>query len=630
MKKQFLITLVVILFTTFNSIGQSFDEKTFEERTRPYGEADKPDISWKIRWDRSDLFKNDNFPDPDFKYNTRIWTKTPENVQSWVWRNKQNIEQRDGSLYITARYNESGFPEKRVPDGCVNGNPSSTMVPVRFSSGMLRSTSPGFVYGYYEAAIKGSAGFPGVSPSFWLYNSIKSNSTVGKVRYQEIDVVELTQEGTSQSTRKVMDHNLHAITSASSRQRFDSSLNSPVGAFIPSVDQNGELSVGPINGTAGRRWWRPKQNTAAERNVTDEFEPRDINIFGCLVTEQEIVWYVNGKEIGRKPNVLWKKESDESNPMRITLSLGIRAPFNQFCSNRFVMPSPRELEKARDFFPQTMRVLYVKVFEPISDTSPKIDVNNVVLKKSEVPLRVGGNTIITPVIGPNEATNKNFTFYSVSGMDVARIDSKTGIVTALKKGSATFRVITDDGNFFDDITVTVSENPRQTRNANIPAPPGSAGLAPTDGDGDGGGDSSCENVPVWKKSNTYTKGDKVQFNGKLYELKNNSTGKCKPGGPSQCSRNQWKEIGSCAARQVKESISSDKVQVYPNPSINVVNITSKKGSTISIINANGQIIKTKVGEGEIISFNTQNLAKGLYLIKIKNKKKIITKKLIID
>ncbi|KZS38823.1 hypothetical protein AWE51_14670 [Aquimarina aggregata] len=630
MKKNNFFILVAILFVTFNSIGQGFDEKTFEERTRPYGEADNPDISWKIRWDRSDLFKNDNFPDPDFKYDTRKWAKTPEDVQTWVWRNKQNIEQRNGSLFITARYKESGFPEKRVSKGCINGSPDPNTAPVRFSTGMLRGTTPDFVYGYYEAAVKGSAGFPGVSPAFWLYNTIKSNSTVGKVRYSEIDIVEITQEGTSPATRKIMDHNLHAITSASTVQQFDPSINVPVGAYKPRVGSNGDLTVGPIASVGGRRWWRPKQNTAAQRNETHEFEPRDINIFGCLVTEQEIVWYVNGKEIGRKPNVLW--QNDPSNPMRITFSLGIRAPYTQFCSNRFVLPDPSVLNRAKDFFPQTMQVLYVKVFEPTSEATTKVAVDNVVIEQSEVPLRVGGNTILTPVIAPKEATNKNFTFYSVSGMDVARVDSKTGVVTALKKGSATFRVITEDGNFFDDITVTVAENPGQTSNTNIPIPPGSAGLVPTDAgsDGDGTDGSNCENAAIWLKSNIYIIGDKVQLDEKLYELMF-SNGKCKPGGDSECSRKQWKEIGSCD-NDKSESLSSidNKIEVYPNPTVNTVNITSKKGATVSIINPKGKVVRTKTIKGNITSFDTQDLPKGLYLVRVKKNNKTVTKKLIIN
>ncbi len=628
-KTNFLILL--LLFTAIPYItSQNVDEKALEERTRPYGEADDPTINWRIRWDRSDLFKNDNFPDPEYKYNTRIWAKTPENVQSWVWRNKQNIEQKNGSLFITAQYNEAGFPENMVPDGCVNGNPSSNMVPVRFSSGMLRSTSPGFVYGYYEAAIKGSDGFPGVSPAFWLYNTIKSNPTVGQVRYQEIDIVELTQEGTSESTRKVMDHNLHAITTASSRQRFDNSLNSPVGAFVPSVE-NGGLTVGPINSTTGRRWWRPKQNTAAERNETDEFEPRDINIFGCRVTSQEIIWYVNGKEIGRKPNVLWQKEADLTNPMRITLSLGIRAPYNQFCSNRFVMPNPTVLSRAADFFPQSMQVLYVKVFEPMNESTQVIPVTGVSLKKSEVPVRVGGNTILTPVITPTKARNKKFAFYSVSGMDVARVDSKTGIVTALKEGTATFRVITEEGNFFDDIEITVGKNPNQTRTATIPVPQGSAGLAPdNDSDSDSDNDSSnCDEISTWKKSNSYTKGDKVKLNNVIYELKNNSVGKCKPGGNATCSKNQWKEIGQCIVSRKNFIQVNSEIKVFPNPSINIVNITSEQGATISITDTSGKVISSKIAEGEITAFNTNNFSKGLYIIRVKKDDTTSSKKLII-
>ncbi|WP_075344058.1 T9SS type A sorting domain-containing protein [Tenacibaculum agarivorans] len=632
MKKNNFLTLLLILSALFSATSQNFDEKSLEERSRPFGEADDPTINWKIRWDRSDLFKNDNFPDPDFKYNTRIWAKEPENVQSWVWRNKQNIEQKNGSLFITARYSETGFPENRVPDGCINGSPSTKMVPVRFSSGMLRSTSPGFVYGYYEAAIKGSDGFPGVSPAFWLYNQIRSNTTVGQVRYQEIDVVELTQEGTSQAKRKVMDHNLHAITTASSRQRFDNSLNPPVGAFVPAVD-NGALTVGPINSTAGRRWWRPKQNTAAARNETDEFEPRDINIFGCRVTPDEIIWYVNGKEIGRKPNVLWQREADLTNPMRITLSLGIRAPYNQFCSNRFVMPNPTVLTQAENFFPQSMQVLYVKVFEPLNESTQSIPVTGVTLRKSEVPVRVGGNTILTPVIAPNKASNKKFSFYSVSGMDVARVDSKTGIVTALKEGTAIFRVITNEGNFFDDIEVTVSKNPGQNKNAIIPVPPRSAGLAPDnpdDSDDDSSNDGmNCNTIPTWRKANSYTKGDKVKLNNTIYELQNNSVGKCKPGGNATCSTKQWKKIGTCDTSQRSLTKANEKIKVFPNPSVQVVNITSEQNALIYITNTAGKIVLSKVAKGEITSFDTHNFSKGLYLIRVQKDNVTTTKKLII-
>ncbi|OEJ98510.1 hypothetical protein A8C32_04670 [Flavivirga aquatica] len=712
MKRIILHALFVLVLTIGSSYGQGINVTTqIEESSRPYGSGDDPGITWKIRWDRSDLFRNrKTIPDPNdpnktiiteypnstYKYDIRRWQTTPPNVQSWVWKNTENIEELDGSLFITARYNSSGYPEKRVSEACINKSPSSVQKPVRFSSGILKSSAPGFVYGYYEAAIKGSSGFPGVSPAFWLYNEIKSNPSVGKVRYQEIDIVEMTQEGTNPADRKVMDHNLHAITGAASQHFFDNGINPPVGGFAPKVI-SGALNVGPINSTAGRRWWRPKQNTAALRNVTNKFDPVETHIYGCRVTKQEIIWYVDGEEIGRKVNTLWQKEVDLTNPMRITLSLGIRAPYTVFCENKFVLPDETVLNSADQFFPQTMEVLYVKVFEAESGTPTNIPVSGVDLKLSEVPLTIGGHSMATPEFTPIKASNKGFTFYSVSGMENAVIDAKTGVITGLKAGTAVFRVITKDGNFSDDITVTVGLNSGQTRTATIPTPPGSATLVsgggnPPDGENNcdtplwvagttyfkndrvsyngkkwrvrwskalpkcgnpetckayvnegecspGTGNPppdnngiNCSTLPVWKKSNTFNKGDKVKLNQNAYELLK-SNGKCIPGGASMCSKAQWKKIGSCLtakkATTKRASNLDDIIKLYPSPASNQVNIVSPLNSKITIINLNGKPIISKSSKGEITLFNLQNLSKGFYIVQIETGGEIKSKKLII-
>ncbi len=558
MKKIKLMTLAMLSGVALLSYGQTrpFDELLEEGRTRPLGEADDPNLEWRVRFDRSDLFRVDRSGNSGSKYDTTRWAASPPDVQSWVWRNQENIVEEDGKVTITARYNPNGFNTRQVASGCVNGAPSTTRENVRFSSGMLRSTAPGFVYGYYEAAVRGSSTFPAVSPSFWLFNTIDdTRRAVGQVRYQEIDIVEMTQEGTDSSTRKVMDHNLHGITSAGARVNFDNSINPPVGGFTPRVT-NGSIEVGPLNGVAGRRFWRPKQNSAGLRTVTDRFEPRDINIYGCRVTEQEIIWYVNGEEIGRKPNVLWKS-SQTANPMRITLSLGIRAPYTQFCSNGFVLPEPRFLDQAANVFPQSMEVFYVKVFEPTTGTPSTVPATGVNLQVSEVPLRIGGHSLLTQEFSPINASNKNFTFFTVSGGNNAAIDSNTGVVTGLRAGSATFRVITEDGNHFDDVTVTVANNPGQTATVNIPAPNGSAGApgtggtttggTTTGGTTTGGGSGDCATLPTWQRGTRYSTNQRVQLDNIIYRLQNNSAGRCRPGLGSDCSINQWANEGACGS-----------------------------------------------------------------------------------
>lgn len=254
---------------------------------------------WVIKWNRSDDFNKK-------EVNWKMWFKKPENFGAWTWDNEKNVAVKDGILTLTLRREEGDK--------------------LAYTSGMLKSYAKG-TYGYYEARIKGAALFPGASPAFWLYSRIDDSILEkGKVRYSEIDIVEITQRGGfKEGNERIMDHNMHAILS------------------------NGE------KGIKGREWRRPHRFPEAQAlEYRAPFDPReDFHTYGCLVEKEEIVWYVDGKEVGRKKNDLWHRE------MNVALSLGLRAPYAVFKNNRLV---PIESEKV-GVFPTSMQVDYVRVWE---------------------------------------------------------------------------------------------------------------------------------------------------------------------------------------------------------------------------------------------------------------------------
>lgn len=297
----FPVSLVVLLLLS----GQFLCGQT-PENVRPKTAA--KDETWVIRWNRSDDF---NGNEVDWKK----WHRTPENFSGWKWDNDRNVSVAEGSLKITLR---------EVPE---------TEEGVRHTSGMLKSYSKG-VEGYYEARIKGAALFPGACPAFWLYSNIDDSVIEqGGVRYSEIDIVEMTQrQAFQQGNERVMDHNLHAILS------------------------NGKP------GLAGRAWRRPHHEDYKKAQAIEyraPFDPRkDFHTYGCRVGKEEIIWYVDGIEVGRKKNDFWHR------PMSVALSLGLRAPYVEWKDNKLQAANPT---KAGDF-PTTMEVDYVRVWELVESS----------------------------------------------------------------------------------------------------------------------------------------------------------------------------------------------------------------------------------------------------------------------
>ncbi|MCL2695089.1 MAG: Ig-like domain-containing protein [Clostridiales bacterium] len=83
----------------------------------------------------------------------------------------------------------------------------------------------------------------------------------------------------------------------------------------------------------------------------------------------------------------------------------------------------------------------------------KVSVTGVTLNKSALPLEAGASETLIPTVAPANATNKGVTWTS-SDETVATVDA-SGKVTALKAGTASITVKTDEGGFTATCLVTV-------------------------------------------------------------------------------------------------------------------------------------------------------------------------------
>ncbi|QDT86902.1 Kappa-carrageenase precursor [Gimesia chilikensis] len=264
------------------------------------------DANWQIRWSVSDEFSGG---EPDWKK----WVKTlglPE-TSSWNWNNGENIEITDGKAKITLRHSPQ--------DGRF------------FSSGILKSYRT-FKYGYFEARIRGvDWDESGACPAFWLYSGFDDKVGEGETIYCEIDVAELQQldwfQG-HQDDSKDIDLNLHCV-----------------------VKQDGK-----------RQWRRPKNFSKQQlKKWRAPWHPgKEFHIYGCEVNRDEIIWYVDGTEVSRKPNTNWHGAK------HVAVSLGLRKPFVTFQNNRNIPVDPEKTAETKSRlseFPVSMLVDYVRVWE---------------------------------------------------------------------------------------------------------------------------------------------------------------------------------------------------------------------------------------------------------------------------
>lgn len=289
-----LLSTTAVLLTAMHSLAADVAQNIPAE---PLGQSGK----WELKPGFSDEFNA-------LTIDARKWNHKPASWGPWTW-DERNAYHADGKLILRMIHE----PHTR------GGNKFF------YKSGIVRSYQQR-TYGYYEARIKGCSLFPGACPAFWAYSDGKN--TTGEVRYCEIDFVELQMNELNRET-KVRDSVSH-------------------------IDMNLHLRLADADGKV--RWVRPMMDPVLCKNAwVAPWDPRDdFHVYGCDVTPEAIVWYIDGQEVARKPNKYWHL------PMNVTLSFGLRHPHIGWVGQN-MKPVPQAA--TAEGFPTSMEVDYVRVWE---------------------------------------------------------------------------------------------------------------------------------------------------------------------------------------------------------------------------------------------------------------------------
>jgi beta-glucanase (GH16 family) len=210
-----------------------------------------PKGSWILQSTYSDEFN-------DEQLDSKKWNSDVDSWSVWSW-DSQNVWLKDGVLNVRMSFQEHERKGKLLS----------------YKSGIIKTTAPPILYGYFEARIKSAAIYPGVSPAFWAYRAEEST-------WSEIDFVELTED---RESPKHVDTNTHVFRH-------------------PKLQRGEEVHE--------RRFW------IAPWDPRDEF-----HIYGCEWTSEVIKWYVDGQLVNSRPNTYWHQALD------VVLSLGVRSPLDR-------------------------------------------------------------------------------------------------------------------------------------------------------------------------------------------------------------------------------------------------------------------------------------------------------------
>ncbi len=295
MKRIALLILTALLLATLASLCA---DPSLPNVSGPFGQTGK----WVLKPAFSDEFNLANI-DP------RKWNNKPASWGPWTW-DENNAYIENGKLILRMTY------EPHTRKGAQR---------LFYKSGIIRSHRQ-MTYGYYEARIKGCRLFPGACPAFWAYSNGKQST--GEVRYCEIDFVELQMNELNRQT-KVRDPVNH-------------------------IDMNLHLRLADKDGKV--RWVRPMMDPELCANSwMAPWDPRDdFHVYGADVTPEMIVWYIDGKEVARKPNKYWHL------PMNLALSLGLRHPHIGWVGQD-MKPVPQAA--TGEGFPTSVEVDYIRVWE---------------------------------------------------------------------------------------------------------------------------------------------------------------------------------------------------------------------------------------------------------------------------
>ena len=82
-----------------------------------------------------------------------------------------------------------------------------------------------------------------------------------------------------------------------------------------------------------------------------------------------------------------------------------------------------------------------------------IEIASIILNIEKIELTEGDTAVLTATVNPSNATNKNV-LWSSTNQDVATVDN-SGMVSALKAGTTTITITTEDGGKTASCNVTV-------------------------------------------------------------------------------------------------------------------------------------------------------------------------------
>lgn len=244
--------------------------------------------------------------------NTTEWNPLPrQRGWNFSWRTS-NVSVSDGQLHLKIEYEPNRSAGKRK----------------HYTTGIIVSRRP-FLYGFFQAKIRGAYPQPGTVTAFWLSNHATLNDMTGI--WTEIDILEaLERTKPSEAGIPFVTHTVHVF-------------RHPDAPDLSPYDRP--------------KWSYPVGSHPVEWNPFDEY-----HVYGLEWTPRKIKMYVDGHLQGEVYNRWWH------NPLYLILSLELRPPYRQH-------PSPKG-------FPGHMTVDYVRIW-----TSPRVQAMKPLLPRAKVLTR---------------------------------------------------------------------------------------------------------------------------------------------------------------------------------------------------------------------------------------------------
>lgn len=273
------------------------------EPKRPVGVAGE----WTLVEALSDEFAGPSVDDEKWDRKMAPWGER-------AWR-AGNVYTKDGKLHIRAKYD----PHEHQGEAYF------------YTMGILMSRAA-TTYGCYEARIKGCSKFRGLCPGFWLFSRGKHRMDIDgeTVCYSEIDIVEMLQGLWSPVAKKEVpaswiDCNLHVRLLKDGKEE----------------------------------WFRPNDSPDMCRSHWNApWDPRDdFHLYAVENSKEWIIWYIDGKEVARKPNLYWRL------PMHLTLTMEARPPLIRWSGPHGREPDPENCTP--NGFPTEMVVDYVRTWKRV-------------------------------------------------------------------------------------------------------------------------------------------------------------------------------------------------------------------------------------------------------------------------